>query len=140
MHIAENKIRRIIRNILLEEMDSKKAFAKQVADILGDHYNINVLDTEADSIFEASNSWLSTVKQAGASVLGIKMSAPLLASLIIMFCEAKGIPISEFAKGAPDMAASLASQFNMGQNETLQILLNIASFLGGVAIMKNAQD
>jgi len=125
MHITEKRLRRIIRSVILENEDSKLNNNQIVDDAIE-------IILKRESLEESVASKLTNI---GMVTFGIKMTAPLLASLVIGYAHYHNIPIGDLAVGAVDMAANISQFFGITDNNVTQLIINVISGLSGASIV-----
>jgi hypothetical protein len=144
MRITEKHLRHIIRKVLLEELDTgnvealnvnDQAFVDQVAAILRGDPDPRL--AEANNSGSLMNSLGQAALTAGKGVLVVKLTAPLLATCIMLYCQMNNIPITDIASGAPAMATQFSRMFGIEANLLQTLIANIALAYSGVTIARS---
>ena len=122
--ITEKRLRGIIRNIILENEEQlepdvrvdKKVVDDAIKIILGE----NRINEDASKLLMAS--------------FGVKMSGPLLASLVIGYAHMKGVPVESLAAGATEMASEITRFLGIKDQAVIMHMINVIWGLTGASI------
>ena len=128
MQITEKRLRKIIRNVILENEIQVEDDINIDQDLVNGAIKVILGESSLheDGMSKAANVVMTS--------MGAKMTVNLLASLVIGYAHLKGVPVESLAAGATQMASEIPNLLGITDKGIIMHMINVAYGLGGATI------